>query len=112
MPDNLEKILKEYINNIRLIYGESLNAVILYGSYARGDFRPDSDIDIMILVDLEDEEIKEKAEQISLLTFNINLDYDLMIMPIVKNLHEFYYWVDVYPFYSNVQSEGIRLYAA
>ena len=31
--------------------------ILLYGSYARGDFRPDSDIDIMILVDLSDDEI-------------------------------------------------------
>ena len=28
--------------------------VILYGSYARGDYKADSDIDIMILLDLSD----------------------------------------------------------
>ena len=32
--------------------------MILYGSYARGDFRPDSDINIMILVDLPDGHIR------------------------------------------------------
>ena len=35
--------------------------VILYGSYARGDFRADSDIDFMFLVDLSDEEIQRKG---------------------------------------------------
>ena len=28
--------------------------IILYGSYARGDFRPDSDVDIMILVEIKE----------------------------------------------------------
>lgn len=44
----LNSLLKQYIEEIGKIYGEHLKSVILYGSYARGDFRPESDIDIMI----------------------------------------------------------------
>ena len=50
----LNSLLKQYIEEIGKIYGEHLKFVILYGSYARGDFRPESDIDIMILLDLSD----------------------------------------------------------
>ncbi len=48
MCQRLNEMLKKYVADVHKIYGESLKTVILYGSYARGDFRPDSDIDIMI----------------------------------------------------------------
>ena len=63
--------------------------VILYGSYVRGDFRSDSDIDIMILVNLPDEEIQRKSHALSDLTFDYNFEHDLMIMPIVKKKSHF-----------------------
>ena len=59
--------------------------MLLYGSYARDDFREDSDIDIMILVDLDDPAIKAADRQLSDVTFEINFDHDAMIMPIVQN---------------------------
>ena len=104
--------LSKYTEELQKIYDLHLKNIILYGSYARGDFKPDSDIDIMILVDLSDIEIKKYSESLSRLTYNINLDNDLSLMPIVKNIDHFQYWVETYPFYSNVKKEGVPLYAA
>lgn len=52
MPQKMNGLLQTYISEIKKIYGTHLSKIILYGSYARGDFRPDSDVDIMILLDL------------------------------------------------------------
>lgn len=52
MPQKMNGLLQAYISEIKKIYGTHLSKIILYGSYARGDFRPDSDVDIMILLDL------------------------------------------------------------
>lgn len=112
MPCNMKEMLKQYVEDVHKLYGNQLNTIILYGSYARGDFRPDSDIDIMILVDLEDEEIKEKGRFLSDVTFEYNFDNDVTIMPIVKNTYHFNRWLRSYPFYYNVRKEGIELYAA
>lgn len=109
---NMEKILQKYVGDLIQIYGRSLKAVILYGSYARGDFREDSDIDIMILVDLSDEEIHKKGHELSDLTFDYNFDYVLTIMPIVKNKAHFEKWLHAYPFYNNISREGVELYAS
>lgn len=112
MPQKLAEILKKYVAEIHGLYGSRLKTVILYGSYARGDFNSDSDIDIMILVDLEEQEIRDKGRLLSDVTFEYNFDNDLMIMPIVKNLEHFNKWIRAYPFYYNVKKEGIELYAA
>ena len=89
-----------------------MRQIILYGSYARGDFRPDSDIDIMILLDLSDIDIKKYRHQLLDMTFDFNMDYDVDIKPIAKSEEHYRKWVDNYPFYSNVNREGVRLYVA
>ena len=54
MPQIIQNLLQQYVKEIKKLYGSCLRRVILYGSYARGDFRDDSDIDIMILLDITD----------------------------------------------------------
>ncbi len=93
-------------------YGSHVRQIILYGSYARGDFHPDSDVDIIILVDLSDLELKAYAKQLSYMTYDFNLDHDLDIKPIAKSEEHFNKWVENYPFYSNVNKEGFVLYGA
>lgn len=112
MSQILRDLLKKYVEDVHRIYGDKLRTVILYGSYARGDFGSDSDIDIMILVDLSDEEIRIKGRSLSDVTFEYNFDNDLEIMPIVKNQEHFNKWLRAYPFYNNVKKEGVELYAA
>ena len=35
--------LQEFTNRIRLLMGNSIRKIIVYGSYARGDYNSDSD---------------------------------------------------------------------
>ena len=110
MKQELKEILKRYVSDVRALYGERLCEVILYGSYARGDYREDSDIDIMILVDMDDEAVRSKGEMLSHFTYEYNYVNDILIMPIVVNIDHFNRWVRAYPFYNNVWNEGIDLY--
>ena len=112
MPKAMYNLIGQYIEEIKKIYGSHVRQIILYGSYARGDFRPDSDIDIMILVDSTEDTIKQKGRMVSDITFDFNLDHDIMIMPIVKNVNHFQYWLPADPFYKNVKNEGVELYVA
>ena len=112
MPQTMQQLIQQYVSNIHDIYGSHLRQIILYGSYARGDFRPDSDIDIMILLDLSDIDIKKYRHQLSDMTFDFNMDYDVDIKPIAKSEEHYRKWVDNYPFYSNINREGVRLYVA
>ena len=64
MPENIRNIIYRFSQELRRILGDKLTKIIVYGSYARGDFRENSDIDIMILVKMSDEEISECIAEI------------------------------------------------
>lgn len=112
MPQTMQNLIEQYTIEIRKIYGKHLRKVILYGSYARGDFSSDSDIDIMILLDMSDLELKKYSQQLSYMTYDFNLDNDIDIKPIAKSEQHFRKWVVNHPFYANINKEGVVLYGA
>jgi len=46
-----DPVLRRARQRLEEIYGPNLAGVILYGSRARGDHRPDSDYDILVLIE-------------------------------------------------------------
>lgn len=52
MPDNISNIIYKFSQELKQILGDNLAKVIVYGSYARGDYRDNSDVDIMILLSM------------------------------------------------------------
>lgn len=110
MPKTISELLGNYISAVQNIYGEHLKKIVLYGSYARGDFTNDSDVDIMLLVDLPEDELDTFSDQLSELGFEHNVNHGIWFMPVVKNEGHFRYWCEAYPFYNNVAKEGISLY--
>ena len=81
----MQNLIEQYIEAVKKIYGSHVRQIILYGSYARGDYHSDSDVDIMILVDMSDLELKAYGQQLSYMTYDFNLDYNLDIKPIAKS---------------------------
>ena len=109
MPESLEGLLQEYRAKLQNVSEEHIKKVILYGSYARGDFQKDSDIDIMVLGDLDEKSLKPCEDKIYDLTYDFNLEHDTEIMPVVQNVDHFNYWKKAYMFYKNVEEEGVVL---
>lgn len=110
MPHSMQRLLKQYVEEIKKIYGLNLRQIILYGSYARGDFRIDSDVDIMILLGITDLELKAYSRELSYMTYDFNLDNEIEINVIAKSEKHFKKWCKNYPFYANIQKEGVVLY--
>jgi len=80
--------------------------LILYGSYARGDYREDSDIDLLILVDKDKDKMTRDEEiKITHPLFAIEFETGTVISPRVYTKKA---WANhrVTPFYENVNREG------
>lgn len=110
MPNRIDNILKQFIMEISKMLGNRLKKVILYGSYARGDYNKNSDVDIMILTDLNDNELIEYRIKIRDLACDLELENDIVISPIVRNIDKYNNRINIVPFYMNVQKEGVVLH--
>ena len=110
--EDIQNILLLFAQNVRKLIGKNLSKILVYGSYARGDYNENSDIDIMILVDLSDEEIDKYSDELAEVGFEYIVAHGIWMMPVVKNKEHFRHWEKAYPFYENVQREGVMLYEA
>ena len=75
--------------------------LILFGSYARGDNRPDSDIDILVLLD-KDRITLDDRKRIGYPLYDIQLETDTLISPRLVSKNQWEKKHSITPFYKNV----------
>ncbi len=109
MTDDIKLILEEFVTTIKPYLGNEIQSIVLYGSYARGDFNAQSDLDIMILVGSSDNDIKKYENIVYDCAFELELKYGKVISPVIKNQQFFEYWSDTLPFYKNIVKEGVKI---
>ncbi len=84
------------------------STIILYGSFARGDNHKESDLDILILVEM-DKIDWESGKQIRYPLYDIEFETGQLISPMVKPKREWYGKYRATPFFQNVTTDGIVL---
>lgn len=102
-------MLQAFTQKVQEILGSSIKKIILYGSYARGDFQINSDMDIMILTTLQNDEIRKIENRIYDIAFEYEMSDQVMISVNIVNEEQFNYWLGALPYYDNVVKEGIVL---
>lgn len=105
----LNTILELFTKDTRNLLGDKLKSIILYGSYARGDYDSESDIDVMVLVDIPKEELHHYSRPITRIADNADWDYNAILSPTLTNAEEFARYKHAMPFFRNVDTEGVRI---
>ena len=110
LDKELKQLLEDLQKELQHLLKDKLNKILLYGSYANKSFDEESDVDIMVLTGLSDNEIKKVYEHIDELSSKLSLKYEVLISILVKSAEKFYNYSDILPFYKNVLIEGVAVY--
>ena len=104
-------MISEMSARMAQLFPEGLTSVVLFGSYARNDAEEGSDIDVMYLVNTPRDVIAERNWQVGSAAADLLLEHGVVISPIVENQDYFSSYSTVYPFFRNIQREGVRISA-
>lgn len=107
MKSQINDIIKNFIRDTQAILKENLVAGYLFGSYARNEQTPESDIDILFIVKEFNSKIRN---EMSSLSADYSIDKDVIISPILKDIqvwqrNQKYKTV----FYNDIIKDGIKL---
>lgn len=107
LVNNIKAISTEFKQAVQELYGDRLAQVILYGSYARGDFNDNSDIDLLIV--LKDKKINnlQEIKRLNPITSKISIKYKVLVSSVAVSEQNFI--TSDYLFFTTLRKEGIRL---
>lgn len=103
---DISEVIKELNARIKEKYSD-FRGSYLYGSRARGDYREDSDVDIVLIFDKEYDYDEEK--KIYGLIGDLDYKYNLVLMPIPYTMEKL---EKNYVFHNEVVNKGIYYDAA
>ena len=106
----LHQITFEIEQELCKIFGSKLQRIILYGSYARGDYDNESDIDLMVLADLKNDDMSVYRKKVNRVASKVGLKHDIMVTIVLKDIQFFNAHTTIVPFYRNVVKEGVSVY--
>lgn len=105
----LENISRQISQSYRTVYGDSIVAIYLYGSYAKGNYDDESDIDITAIVKGDRLDLQKKLKQIWDISADIGLKNDVIVSPTVIPFAEYEEYKQILPYYMNIWKEGKRI---
>jgi len=99
-------VLQELRQEISQLLGEKLDRMLLFGSRARGDARPDSDVDVLVI--LKDEfHYGEMLQKTIDVVARLSLENDVVISRIFMTKEKFEH--EMTPFLLNVRREAVSI---
>lgn len=105
----LRDILCSIKQGYKQVYGDDIMDIYLYGSYARGDYEQDSDIDFVAIVKGNRLDLQKKLKVMWDIAADLGLENDIVISPTVIPYNEFLQYQEKLPYYRNIIKEGVKV---
>ncbi len=106
----MEELSHRVVEVAKKLAENELYRVYLYGSYARGDFDEESDIDIIIIVDCAKEQVESYRKRMCHYAGLIGMEFDREVSLIMRDKETFDNNQETSPFFKNIIREGVVLY--
>ena len=106
----LNTVLSDFVAECTTVFNEKLFDVRLFGSFARGDHNEESDIDVMVILDMSVAEVRKNRHDICRIAATLELKYNVTISPVLYSKEE-YDSRKTFGFCKNVETEGVSQYA-
>lgn len=106
----LSSCIKSLVRYTKDAFGDNLNSIILYGSYARGEQTEESDVDIAIR--LKSGYSKKTLDKLLDFVSGKEIECGKVLSVIDIDDKKYNEWKDTVPFYKNIEKEGIILWEA
>ena len=111
LNDNIiESIKKDAATEVVKVMDNDLVRAVLYGSCARGDYTPDSDVDIALLTKCDRNDAKRYSRELSKIATDIAMKYYQVVNFVCLPYDEFMEKKSWYPYFINIDKEGQVLY--
>ena len=107
--NDLNIILSELAAAYKEVYGTDVVQILLYSSYARGDYDENSDVDITAIVRGNREDLQKKLKLIWERSQELELEYETILSPVVIPYDEYNEYKEALPYYKNIENEGVEL---
>ena len=104
MSEKLAAILAELRRHLEALYGPRLVHMVLYGSQARGDAEPGSDIDVLVVLQGPVDSYEE-MKRTSQFVADLSLHYDEVISCVFISAERFRH--EQSPLLMNMRREGV-----
>ena len=105
-PSSIRATLKEARARLSEMYGDRITRIILYGSHARGEARPESDVDVLVVL-RDDFNLYDELKRLTRLKLHLldRFDAYVSLQPFTETAYQ-----DLRrPLMRNIHAEGIEL---
>ena len=106
MEKKLHTILTQLCRHLEALYGNRLSRIVLYGSQARDEAGPDSDIDLLVVL-RGTVDLCAEIDRTEYLISKMSLDYNVVIACVFVSQDEFER--ERSPLLLNIRREGIAV---
>ena len=109
--EQLQTVVHDVVSGMSDVLGNKLQSLLLYGSYARGDYNDDSDVDFLALVDAHKKELSQFRRPVSKVASRTGLKHDVMVSITLIDQRTFQQFNKALPFFTTVSREGVNVFA-